>query len=69
MGQRPWSGLSHGQIIHAITSGKQLQLPSSCPGSLRKFVQRCMAAKAEDRPPFQEVIKELEELEDDLVGS
>ncbi len=36
-GQRPYSGLTHGQILHAITTGKPLPLGASCPqvGSMR----------------------------------
>ncbi len=42
MGQRPWSGLSHGQIIHAISVGKQLSLGNSCPKELKTFIMvRC----------------------------
>lgn len=40
MGQRPWSGLSHGQIIHAITSGKTLSLSAGCPSDLKAFITR-----------------------------
>jgi serine/threonine protein kinase len=69
MGQRPWSGLSHGQIIQAITTSKQLALGSSCPTILRKLIYRCMAAKAEERPSFEQLIVELDEVEDELVGT
>jgi len=69
MGQRPWSGLSHGQIIQAITTNKQLALGSSCPTVLRKFIYRCISPKPEERPSFDQVVKDLEEVEDELVGT
>jgi serine/threonine protein kinase len=68
MGQRPWAGLSHGQIIHAITSGKTLSLSSSCPADLKKFILKCMAPSPEARPTFSQILKDLETLEEDLVG-
>ncbi|KXZ50686.1 hypothetical protein GPECTOR_15g370 [Gonium pectorale] len=30
-GQRPYGGLTHGQILHAITTGKPLSLGANCP--------------------------------------
>lgn len=68
MGQRPWMGLSHSQIITAVSSGKQLQLGPNAPSTLKKFVAKCLAMKPAERPTFTQVIKDLEELEEDLVG-
>ena len=39
----------------------------SCPGELRSFANKCMAAKPEERPAFQQVLKLLDDLIDDLV--
>ncbi|KAJ9531495.1 hypothetical protein QJQ45_015041 [Haematococcus lacustris] len=69
MGQRPWCGLSQGQILHQVTAGKQLALSPSCPTDLKKFIQRCMATQPAARPTFPEIIQLLEVLEDDLVGT
>lgn len=30
-GQRPYGGLTHGQILHAVTTGKPLPVGASCP--------------------------------------
>lgn len=46
MSQRPWSGLSHGQIVHQVTNMKSLQLATSCPGVLKKFIFKCVGARA-----------------------
>ncbi len=55
MCQRPWMGLTQAQIIMAVSSGRQLQLAQGCPTSLRKFIAKCMAFKAADRPTFTQV--------------
>jgi serine/threonine protein kinase len=68
MGERPWKGLSHSQIIHALSMGQQLTLPGSCPSLLRKFIMRCMAPKPSERPTFEAALLELDELEEELVG-
>ncbi|KAG2454256.1 hypothetical protein HYH02_001289 [Chlamydomonas schloesseri] len=65
-GQRPFGGLSHGQILHAITTGKQLPLGPTCPQPMREFLSRCLAPKPEARPSFAEIIDLLEELEQEL---
>mmetsp|Transcript_8938 Transcript_8938/g.19085 ORF Transcript_8938/g.19085 Transcript_8938/m.19085 type:complete len:704 (-) Transcript_8938:2515-4626(-) len=67
MGQRPYMGLSHGQIIHHITCGRSLQLSTGCPNALRKFITRCYSVKPEERPTFPQILQELEELEQELV--
>lgn len=68
MNQRPWSGLSHGQIIHQVTSMKSLQLASGVPSILKKFIFKCLAVKPEERPTFAEILPMLEDIEDELVG-
>ncbi|GFR53121.1 hypothetical protein Agub_g15837 [Astrephomene gubernaculifera] len=65
-GQRPFSGLTHGQILHAITTGKQLPIGSSCPQLLRSFLLRCLAPNPADRPSFPHILQLLEELEQEL---
>lgn len=67
-GTRPYAGLSHGQILHSISTGKFLPISSNCPGVLRTFLQRCMAPRPADRPSFPDIIGMLEELESELVG-
>jgi hypothetical protein len=67
-GQRPWDKFNQSQVIHAITTGKTLTLPHSMPACVRKFVAKCLAPRPDDRPAFADMIAELEELEDELVG-
>ena len=67
-GQRPFGGLTHGQILHAITTGKMLSISPTCPSALKAFLQKCMAPKADDRPTFQQIIPMLDDLESELVG-
>lgn len=55
MGQRPYAGMSHGQIVHAITANRPPQLGSVCPTPMRKFVLRCLAPQPDERPAFPEV--------------
>lgn len=67
MGQRPYAGLSHGQIIHHITTRKTLVLPSACPASLAKLIDSCFLADPDQRPTFAQILKILDDIEDDLV--
>lgn len=67
-GQRPFGGLTHGQILHAVSTGKMLSISPSCPSPLKAFLQKCMAPKADDRPTFQQIIPMLDDLESELVG-
>lgn len=52
-----------------VTSLKTLQLATSCPTALKKFIFRCLSVKPEDRPTFAEILPMLDELEDELVGT
>lgn len=65
-GQRPYAGLTHGQILHAITTGKPLPLGASCPQPLREFFARVLHADHTQRPPFADIIGMLSELEEEL---
>ncbi|PNW70925.1 hypothetical protein CHLRE_17g739250v5 [Chlamydomonas reinhardtii] len=65
-GQRPFGGLTHGQILHVVSTGKQLPLGPTCPQPMREFLSQCLAPKPEARPTFTEIIPMLEELEQEL---
>ncbi|KAF5838510.1 kinase-like domain-containing protein [Dunaliella salina] len=63
--------LMEGKMTKAcdVTSLKSLQLATSCPTALKKFIFKCLSVKAEDRPTFAEILPMLDELEDELVGT
>lgn len=42
-GCRPFAGMSHSQVLHAIGMGRQLQLPQHMPKGLRDLLEACMA--------------------------
>jgi len=42
-GCRPFAGMSHSQVLHAIGMGRQLQLPEHMPKGLRDLLEACMA--------------------------
>ncbi|MEW5298840.1 MAG: hypothetical protein WDW36_001918 [Sanguina aurantia] len=65
-GQHPYAGMSHGQIIHHITSGKVLSIGASCPPKLRDFIRACCAFKPTDRPTFPAILKLLDSLQREL---
>ncbi|KAG2489421.1 hypothetical protein HYH03_012059 [Edaphochlamys debaryana] len=66
-GQRPYGGLTHGQILHAITTGKPLPLGASCPQPMKEFLTRLLTPKHAERPAFTEIIPMLDELMEELV--
>ncbi|KAG2432561.1 hypothetical protein HXX76_008906 [Chlamydomonas incerta] len=62
-GSRPWSGLTHSQIIMMISKGEaRLQFPSGTPKTYEALMRACTAAKPEERPAFADVVKQLEEM-------
>jgi hypothetical protein len=46
-----------------------LQLATSCPTALKRFIFKCLSIKAQDRPSFSEILPMLDDLEDELVGT
>lgn len=62
MGQRPYAGLSHGQIVAHVTSGNGLVLSSSCPDEYRDLVVRCLCPRPAERPTFKEVLEVLDQV-------
>ena len=48
-GCRPYAGMSHSQVLHAIGLGRLLQLPKDMPGGLRELVAACMAQDPKQR--------------------
>lgn len=65
-GARPYQGLTHGQILHHITSGKMLSVSHLCPAPYKDLLFRCFSKDANARPTFQEIIPMLDELEEEL---
>jgi hypothetical protein len=59
MGARPYSGLSHAQILYHVTSGQKPELGRSAPPHLQQLYQRCTAAAPEQRPAFDEICEHL----------
>lgn len=48
-GHRPYAGLTHSQVLHAVTSGKTLPLPSHAPAEARGLLGRCLSPRPEER--------------------
>ncbi|GIM04024.1 hypothetical protein Vretimale_8658 [Volvox reticuliferus] len=66
-GSRPWSGLTHSQIIMLIGSGDaRLVFPNNTPHSYEALMRACTDRDPEKRPPFTEVLKMLEEMSETL---
>lgn len=42
-GHRPYAGLSHSQVLHAVGMGRLLELPKDMPGPLRDLLAAAMA--------------------------
>ena len=59
------AGLTHGQIIQAVTTGKALTLANNFPPALKTFVNSCCNQDPTRRPVFKAVVEQLEELQQD----
>ncbi|KAG2487849.1 hypothetical protein HYH03_013566 [Edaphochlamys debaryana] len=60
-GSRPWSGLTHSQIIMLISSGDaRLVFPPGTPPSYEQLMRDCTARDPEERPPLTTVVKRIE---------
>ena len=65
-GNRAWAGSSQAQVIFAITCrNEKLKLPENTPPRYAKLVEACMGDR-NDRPTFEFIIKELEEMLQEL---
>lgn len=62
VGERPYSGMSHGQIIHQITAGKALEFPRGTPSKFSDLALKCMAKEPENRLTFLQVLDLIEDL-------
>ncbi len=65
-GKRPYGGMTQGQVIHHVSSRRGLALNSGCPAPLRKFIVKCLSPVPEDRPTFEQILVELQELREEL---
>ena len=45
-----------------------MQLSSNCPSELKRFLQKCYAPRAADRPTFPQILEMLDDLEQDLLS-
>mmetsp|Transcript_31353 Transcript_31353/g.79990 ORF Transcript_31353/g.79990 Transcript_31353/m.79990 type:complete len:891 (-) Transcript_31353:88-2760(-) len=65
-GSRPWSGLTHAQIIMRVCTQKmRLQWEAGAPPAYRKLAEQCMDHNPDNRPSFDAVIQRLEEMKGD----
>ena len=46
-------------LATAIRDGEREEIPDECPRALRKLIERCWAADAEDRPTAKECLEVL----------
>jgi len=62
-GQAPFSGFSAPQIVVYISQGKRLSLPAEFEREdIRELYSRLISTEVEDRPTFQDVVNQLQEV-------
>jgi serine/threonine protein kinase len=66
-GERPYRGLTHGQVLHQIAQGRALEPPACAPPAFAAFLRRCLAADPAERPTFEQIVRELPALERALL--
>lgn len=63
-GSRPWPGMSHGQVIQAVSvEHRKLFVPSDTPADLAELLNDCMATEPKLRPSFHEICERLEAMD------
>ncbi len=69
-GSRPWSGLSHAQIIMQVgNQGAKLKWPASTPKGFRALAEACMHHEVSVRPTFEDVVRHFEGLQAEVATS
>jgi hypothetical protein len=66
-GNRPWAGMSHAAIVHAVcVERRQLEFGGGggAPNAMQLIAQACMAHNAGERPTFADVLDLLSALGD-----
>jgi hypothetical protein len=48
-GGRPFAGLTHSQVLHAVSTGKTLTVPKCTPEAARPLLAACLSPKPEAR--------------------
>ncbi|KAG1673547.1 hypothetical protein FOA52_003847 [Chlamydomonas sp. UWO 241] len=66
---RPWSGLSHAQIIMMVgQQGAKLKWPACAHPEFRALATACMEMAPSDRPGFEEVVQKLNAMNAQEIG-
>lgn len=69
-GARPWHGLTHAQIVRAVTAeGRALAWPANAPEGLVALGEACLSRDPADRPTFADVVDVLAPLAEVLEGA
>lgn len=58
-GQMPYPGMNNMEAIDRVLNGYRMSSPNNCPQSLASIMKRCWNEKAENRPSFLDMLKEL----------
>ncbi|XP_033743145.1 probable serine/threonine-protein kinase DDB_G0268876 [Pecten maximus] len=60
--KQPYDGCSVFQVLERVRLNKRPEIPPSCPTELAKFVQQCWAPVPSKRPPFKDILTQLEDM-------
>jgi len=52
-----------------VLEGRRPQMPSDCPDSFSKMIERCWHAKSDKRPPMRELVEFFNTLTGQNLGS
>ncbi len=63
-GSRPWSGLSHAQIVMQVGNGEaKLKWPPSTHPDYRALAEACMHREVSVRPKFEDIVPHIQKLQ------
>ena len=61
-GARPYPGMNNGQVLESVERGYRMPPPNGCPDPLYQIMLRCWRSEPEDRPTFETLKAELEDM-------
>lgn len=68
-GCRPHRGLTHAQVLHAVSTGRRLEPPALVPPALAHLISACTDADPARRPAIAAVLEQLQQLEKELPAA
>ncbi len=61
-GKSPYPGVELANVYHLLDSGYRMEMPETCPHNVYELMKRCWQWEAVNRPSFEQIYKDLENM-------